>query len=117
MNIWITNLLIPLTLTIATALIGYVIWILQEQRKENQEIKKMTSDRLQAINDGLILLMGNEIIKAHNKYVVDGQPIRPLAYDKLMKIIDTYTKLGGNGTAEKLKNDFGHLKLEKGGIE
>lgn len=117
MNPWITSLVIPLILLIASSLMGYIVWLLQTQRKENIEARKITSNELSAIKDGLKLELRRDIITDHNRYVIDKEQMLPLAYENLCEVYDAYITLGGNGMAEKLKKEIDEVHFKRGGIK
>ena len=115
-NIWITQVFIPLIMLVASSLMGYIIWILQQTRTEQREARRITSDELQAIKHGLMLELRRDIISEHNRYVNDKEPMLPLAYDNLCEIHKAYNQLGGNGMAEKLMKEIEEVRIDKGGI-
>jgi len=117
MNPWITNLIIPLILAGATTLMGYAVWLLQEQRKEQAEARKVAAEELGAIKNGLMLEIQRNIINDHSRYVIDKEPLLPLAYKNLTEVYEAYKKLGGNGMAEKLMQEIEKRHIEKGGIQ
>lgn len=111
---WMTELFIPLVMLFASSLMGYIIWILQQQRKEQQEIRKVTAQELNAIKDGLVLLLRENIITAHVKYVEEKTPMMALAYDNICEIYEKYKTLGGNGMADKLMKDLERAEVKRG---
>ena len=113
----IIELFIPLILCVASSLMGYIIWILQQQRKETREARDLTSRELAAIKHGVMLELRRDIIEEHNRYVNDQKPMLPLAYDNLCEVYDTYKALDGNGMAKKLMEEIETVHIEKGGIQ
>lgn len=108
---WITNVIMPIILVIAGALMGYMTWLLQETRKENRKTHKATKEELDAIKQGVKLVLRRDIISEHAKYVVEKQPMPPLIYDNLCEEYEAYKALGGNGMAKKLMDDLGKARV------
>lgn len=117
MNPWITNLLIPLILAIAPMMMGYVIWLLQEEKKTTEKSRELTAKELNAIKQGVKLELRRDIIEEHNRYVIDGEPMLPLAYENLCEVFNAYIALGGNGMTKKLMDEIEKVRVEKGGIQ
>lgn len=115
-QVWIVELLIPVIMLIVSTLMGYVVWLLKEQRKENKEANKLTAGELKAIKRGVMLELRRDIIEEHNRYVSDQEPMLPLAYDNLCEVYDAYEALGGNGMAKKLMDEIQATHVKKGGI-
>lgn len=109
-----TNLFIPLILALAPALMGYIIWILQEQRKETAEIKRITAEEFGAIKQGLMELLLENIAEAHEKYVIGDRPLTIACYNRIIGIFSAYKKLGGNGAAEKMMDEIKHENIDGG---
>ena len=90
---------------IVAALLGYIVWLLQQQKRAQTAQEK-----------GIMLLLRREILNDHKKYCVSKEPMLPLAYDDLCEIHDAYKALGGNGMTDKLFAEITALHLEKGGL-
>lgn len=115
-QVWITDLLIPVIMLVVSSLMGYMVWLLQQQRKENQETRRVTSEELKAITRGVMLELRRDIIEEHNRYVSDKEPMMPLAYDNLCEVYDAYKSLGGNGMTDKLMEEISAVNVGKGGL-
>lgn len=111
LQFWITNVIMPIILCIAGALMGYIVWLLKETRKENRETTKATQNELTAIKNGVKLVLRRDIISEHAKYVVDKNPMPPLIYDNLCEEYEAYKTLGGNGMVKKLMDDLGKANV------
>lgn len=101
-----TNLVFPLILAIVPILMGYIIWILQEQRKETREIKKLNYDEFSAIKQGLMELLLENIADNHERYVIKNEPLSIVAFNRIEGIYKAYKKLGGNGGADKMVSEI-----------
>lgn len=115
-QVLITDLLIPVIMLIVSSLMGYIVWLLQQQRKENQEARKLTAEELKAIRHGIMLELRRDIIEEHNRYVGDREPMMPLAYDNLCEVYEAYKALGGNGMTAKLMDEISAINVGKGGL-
>nr|WP_288555597.1 hypothetical protein [uncultured Mediterraneibacter sp.] len=102
-----------------TALMGYIVWLLQEQKKQKIEdakerdnrIKKETEQR-SANSKGTMLLLRVQLIEYHDRYIAQGS-IPSYAYQNFCEMYDTYHELGGNGMVTKMKNEIEELHLKK----
>ena len=112
---WITNVIMPIVLCIAGAMMGYIVWLLQQQRTETKEVRKSTQEELDAIKQGVKLILRRDIIGEHTKYVIDKQPMLPMIYDNLCEEYEAYKCLGGNGMVAKLMSDLANARIGKVG--
>lgn len=112
--IWITNLVIPLIMLIASSLMGYIVWILQQQRKDTAEMRKHTAEEFGAIKQGLTELLLQSIVNAHDKYVIAEEPLTVVAFNRVTGIYNAYKKLGGNGGADKMMEELKHESFDGG---
>ena len=111
LQFWITDVIMPIILCVAGAMMGYMVWLLKETRKENRETTKATQEELNAIKNGVKLVLRRDIISEHAKYVVDKNPMPPLIYDNLCEEYEAYKTLGGNGMVKKLLDDLGKANV------
>lgn len=88
---------------VLVALMGWVVYILKEQKKSTSAQEK-----------GLMLLLRREIIEAHDKYCVKGDPMNRLDYETIVETNEAYQLLGGNGLTEKLVEDIKVLDIKEG---
>lgn len=110
---WIVNVIMPIVLCVAGALMGYMVWLLKETRKENKASTTATKEELSAIKDGVKLVLRRDIISEHAKYVIDSLPMPPLIYDNLCDEYEAYKALGGNGMVKKLMDDLAQANIGK----
>lgn len=92
------TLALPIVLT---ALMGYIVWLLQQQKKDRDANTK-----------GTMLLLRVQLIEYHDKYTAIGE-IPSYAYQNFCEMYDTYHALGGNGMITKMKEEIEELHLKK----
>ena len=88
---------------ILTALMGYVVWLLQNQKKDRDAQSK-----------GTMLLLRVHLIEYHEKYMQLGE-IPLYAYQNFIEMYGAYHALGGNGMVTKMKEEIDELHLKKKG--
>lgn len=99
------------TYTIALPLIlGYIIWLLQEQRKKQDQENQKRADN----SKGTMLLLRVKLIEYHDEYMKKGM-ISSYAYQNFVEMYEVYHSLGGNGMVTKMKQEIDELHLRRGG--
>lgn len=88
---------------ILVALMGWVVFILKEQKKSTSAQEK-----------GLMLLLRREIIGAHKRFCEIGEPMTALDYATVCEMNEAYQKLGGNGMTEKLFAEIKAVEITGG---
>ncbi len=92
------------TYTLALPVIlGYIVWLLQQQKKDRDANSK-----------GTMLLLRVQLIEYHSKYMKERE-IPSYAYDNFSEMYDAYHALGGNGTITKMYKEIQKLHFKKGG--
>lgn len=86
---------------ILTALMGYIVWLLKNQKKDRDANSK-----------GTMLLLRVQLIEYHDRYMAKGD-IPSYAYENFMEMYDAYHALGGNGMVTKMKREIEELHLKK----
>lgn len=81
-------------------ILGYIVWLLQNQKK--------TRD---ANSRGTMLLLRVQLIEYHDKYVRRGS-IPTYAYDNFCEMYRTYHDLGGNGMVTHMFEEIQELKMK-----
>ena len=84
-------------------LLGYIVWLLKQQKKDKDANSK-----------GTMLLLRVQLIEYHDKYMKLGE-IPSYAYQNFCEMYDAYHELGGNGMVTKMKNEIEEIHLGKGG--
>lgn len=98
-GIFIQTYLISLPI-ILTSILGYVVWLLKEQKKSKDANAK-----------GTMLLLRVQLIEYHDKYVALGE-IPSYAYDNFDEMYKAYHALGGNGMITKMYEEIQDLHLQ-----
>lgn len=88
---------------ILTALMGYVVWMLKNQKKDRD-----------ANSEGTMLLLRVQLIEYHDKYMRLGS-IPSYAYENFCEMYNAYHKLGGNGMITKMMHEIEELHLREKG--
>lgn len=106
---------------VLTALLGYIVWLLQEQKKQKAIDTKERNERIeeekklrQANGKGTMLLLRVQLIEYHDKYMKLGE-IPLYAYQNFCEMYSAYHTLGGDGGVTKMKNEIEEIHLGKGG--
>lgn len=99
-NILMQTYLIALPIVL-TSVLGYVVWLLKEQKKDRDANSK-----------GTMLLLRVQLIEYHDKYMAVGE-IPSYAYDNFVEMYNAYHSLGGNGMVTKMYNEIQSLHLRK----
>ena len=86
------TILLPI---IITALMGYVVWLLKNQKKDRDANSK-----------GTMLLLRVQLIEYHDKYMMVGD-------ENFMEMYDAYHALSGNGMITKMMHEIEELHLKK----
>lgn len=86
---------------VLTALMGYIVWLLKNQKKDRDANSK-----------GTMLLLRVQLIEYHDRYMAKGD-IPSYAYENFMEMYDAYHALGGNGMITKMKREIEELHLKK----
>lgn len=85
---------------ILTSLMGYVVWLLQQQKKDRDANTK-----------GTMLLLRVQLIEYHSRYIALGE-IPSYAYDNFEEMHEAYNELGGNGMITKMHKEIQELHLK-----
>lgn len=86
---------------VLAALMGYVVWLLKEQKKERD-----------ANSRGTMLLLRVQLIEYHDKYMAQGY-IPSYAYQNFCEMYEAYHELGGNGMVTKMNEEIHELHLSR----
>lgn len=100
----IIQILLSIYSVLLPILIGYIIKLLKEQKKERDANAK-----------GTMLLLRVQLIEYHDRYVAEGS-IPSYAYDNFCDMYYAYHDLGGNGMVEKMKREIDNINLQSGGV-
>lgn len=84
-------------------LLGYIVWLLKNQKKARDANSK-----------GTMLLLRVQLIEYHAKYMRLGY-IPSYAYQNFCEMYEAYHELGGNGMVTKMKQEIDELHLKQKG--
>lgn len=84
-------------------LLGYIVWLLKQQKKDRDANSK-----------GTMLLLRVQLIEYHDKYMKLGE-IPSYVYKNFVEMYNAYHALGGNGMATKMYEEINEIKLKNGG--
>lgn len=82
-------------------LLGYIVWLLKQQKKSRDANSK-----------GTMLLLRVQLIAYHDKYMKRGS-IPSYAYENFDEMYNAYHNLGGNGMITHMKHEIDELRLNK----
>jgi len=80
------------------ALAGWAGGALGAARRE----RAASEDRADALADGVRSLLRCELVRAHEIYVVDGEPMGVESLEYVQRTYDSYHRLGGNDVGTHL---------------
>jgi hypothetical protein len=80
---------------------GYIVWLLKQQKKERD-----------ANSRGTMLLLRVQLIEYHDKYMALGE-IPSYAYQNFCEMYEAYHDLGGNGMITKMYEEIHELHLNR----
>lgn len=101
----VIDILVKTYAIILPLILGYIIKLLQNQKKTREANSK-----------GTMLLLRVQLIEYHTKYMAIGE-IPSYAYQNFVDMYATYHELGGNGMVTKMYEEIHdlHLKTKSGG--
>lgn len=99
----ITQILVAILTVVLTPLMGYIVWLLKEQKKDRTAQEK-----------GIMLLLRVQLIEYHDKYMRKGK-IPTYAFQNFEDMFGAYHELGGNSMAEKMHDEINELRLQQKG--
>ena len=99
----ITQILVAVLTVVVTPLMGYIVWLLKEQKKDRNAQEK-----------GIMLLLRVQLIEYHDKYMRKGK-IPTYAFQNFEDMYEAYHELGGNSMAEKMHDEINELRLQQKG--
>jgi hypothetical protein len=82
-------------------LLGYIVYLLKEQKKERDANAR-----------GTMLLLRVQLIEYHDKYTEQGH-IPSYAYQNFCEMYEAYHELGGNGMVTKMNEEIHELHLNR----
>ena len=101
-EIQMKSILIQTYLVALPIVLGYIVWLLKQQKKSRDANSK-----------GTMLLLRVQLIEYHAKYTKIGE-IPSYAYQNFCEMYDAYHALGGNGMVTKMKHEIEEIHIGKG---
>ena len=105
---------------IIVALMGYIVWVLQQTRTEQSQARKKAEEdaakaahQLEAISGGVCFLLRGRLDHFHDKFVVRGEPMSTEDFEAVEICYQHYAALGGNGTGRKEYEDLRGLTIKR----
>ena len=80
---------------IIVAVLGYIVWLLQQNKK--------TGD---ANATGTMLLLRREIIEDHRRFILEKESMSADEFAYICEVYQAYKGLNGNGMADKLYQEL-----------
>ena len=96
-----TQILVAVLTVVVTPLMGYIVWLLKEQKKDRTAQEK-----------GIMLLLRVQLIEYHDKYMRKGK-IPTYAFQNFEDMYEAYHELGGNSMVEKMHDEISELRLQQ----
>lgn len=90
---------------ILSTVLGYIVWLLKNQKKDRD-----------ANGKGTMLLLRVQLIEYHDKYMSLGE-IPSYAYENFCEMYEAYHTLGGNGMITKMYEEMQELHLKTKGAK
>lgn len=97
---------------VLTAVCGYIVWLLQEQRRDTKRDRAEAEAERKANCKGTRCLLRQQLIDYHDKYI-DRGCISPHGYENLDEMITAYEGLGGNGKVRKMAEETKALPIRE----
>lgn len=85
---------------ILTSVLGYVVWLLKQQKKDRDANSK-----------GTMLLLRVQLIEYHHEWTERGY-ITKHGLENFIEMYDAYHELGGNGMVTHLKEEIKRLQIK-----
>ena len=101
-----SEFIMPTYTIVLTALMGYVVWLLKEQKAE----RKIDDAKQVAQANGIKTLLQIKLIEYHDRYMKE-QSIPSYALQNFLMMYDAYHELGGNGMVTQMLADVKRLPI------
>lgn len=93
------EMIIDICVAIMTPALGYIVWLLKNQKKDRD-----------ANSQGTMLLLRVQMIEYHSKWMERGYVTRH-GLENFMEMYATYHALGGNGMVTKMLEEIKKLPI------
>ena len=92
-------------------LLGYIVWLLKEQRKTAENNRRAEGEKRDAISRGAMLLLRVQLIENHERWMQRGY-VTTHGIENFIEMYNTYRSLGGNGMVTHLMEEVGELPIK-----
>lgn len=91
-------------------LLGYIVWLLKEQRKTAEKRRREEDEKRDAISKGAMLLLRVQLIEYHDEWMERGY-VTKHGIENFIEMYNTYHSLGGNGMMTHLLEEVSELPI------
>ena len=91
-------------------LLGYIVWLLKEQRKTAEKSRRAEDEKRDAISKGAMLLLRVQLIEYHDEWMERGY-VTKHGIENFIEMYNTYHSLGGNGMMTHLLEEVSELPI------
>lgn len=91
-------------------LLGYIVWLLKEQRKTAEKSRRAEDEKRDAISKGAMLLLRVQLIEYHDEWMERGY-VTKHGIQNFIEMYNTYHSLGGNGMVTHLLEEVSELPI------
>lgn len=92
-------------------LLGYIVWLLKEQRKTAENNRRAEGEKRDAISRGAMLLLRVQLMEYHEKWMQRGY-VTKHGIENFIEMYNTYHALGGNGMVTHLLEEVNELPIK-----
>lgn len=96
---------------VATSLMGYVVWYLQNQKKQTTARVEEENKRREASSNGTKVMLLYMLERLHTEYKLQGF-VSHEQRNRFREIYEAYHNLGGNGYGTALWEDIEELEIK-----
>ena len=96
---------------VATSLMGYVVWYLQNQKKQTTARVEEENKRREANSNGTKVMLLYMLERLHTEYKLQGF-VSHEQRNRFREIYEAYHNLGGNGYGTALWEDIKELEIK-----
>ena len=91
-------------------LLGYIVWLLKEQRNTAEKSRRAEDEKRDAISKGAMLLLRVQLIEYHDEWMERGY-VTKHGIQNFIEMYNTYHSLGGNGMMTHLLEEVSELPI------
>ena len=95
---------------VVPTLTGAALGFMGERIRAGRARKSESDRERDALRDATVLLLKRELVRLHEMYVVDGEPLDVPARERVQKTYAAYRALGGNELGTQMYEEMTSLK-------